>query len=81
MNTRPPRSLGELLSASGLPAGLSGAVLDVPVTAVVCDSRRVTAGALFVALPGHTTAGHLYVEEAIRRGCSAVVAERGRIED
>lgn len=80
MNIRPPRSLGELLSASGLPAGLSGAALDVPVTAVVCDSRRVTAGALFVALPGHTTAGHLYVEEAIRRGCSAVVAERGRID-
>jgi UDP-N-acetylmuramoyl-L-alanyl-D-glutamate--2,6-diaminopimelate ligase len=46
------------------------------VRAVVHDSRRVTPGALFAAVPGATTDGHDHVDEALRRGAVAVLVER-----
>ena len=78
MNKSPTHLLGEVLQAAGLevPAGLSALALNTPLSALVCDSRQASPGALFVALPGHATAGHLYVEEAIKKGCVAVVADR-----
>ncbi len=45
------------------------------VRAVVCDSRQVRPGALFVALPGRRTDGLRYVDEAVARGAVAVVTE------
>ena len=74
------RPLGELLEAAGLerPAGLSDQALAEPVSAVVCDSRKAVPGCLFVALPGHATEGILYVEDALKKGCRAVLAERGQ---
>lgn len=41
-------------------------------TDVVCDSRRVTPGALFVAIPGAHDDGTKYVGEARRRGAAEV---------
>lgn len=38
---------------------------------VVYDSREVLPGALFVALPGEVTDGHLFIEEALKRGATA----------
>lgn len=49
---------------------------DVDVTGVTCDSRNVGPGYVFVAIPGALTDGHLYIEEAIRRGAVAIVVER-----
>ncbi|MBX5464289.1 MAG: UDP-N-acetylmuramoyl-L-alanyl-D-glutamate--2,6-diaminopimelate ligase [Clostridia bacterium] len=46
------------------------------VTGVAYDSRRVRPGDLFVAVPGFRTNGHLYVQEAVARGASAVLAEQ-----
>jgi len=40
------------------------------------DSRRVRPGACFVAVPGHSTDGHDYIDAAIAQGATAVVAER-----
>jgi len=48
----------------------------VAVAAIEVDSRRVTPGALFVALRGAHTDGHLHARDAVARGASAVVAER-----
>ena len=49
---------------------------DAPdVRAVVHDSRRVTPGSLFAAVPGATTDGHDHVDEAVRRGAVAVLVE------
>jgi UDP-N-acetylmuramoyl-L-alanyl-D-glutamate--2,6-diaminopimelate ligase len=45
------------------------------VTALCTDSRRVSPGALFVALGGSRTDGNLFVDEAIFRGAAAVVSE------
>lgn len=41
-------------------------------TDVVCDSRRVTPGALFVAIPGVHEDGSRYIGEARRRGAAQV---------
>lgn len=49
--------------------------LSCEITDLVCDSRRVTPGALFAALPGENTDGAEYVEEAVRRGASAVLSQ------
>jgi UDP-N-acetylmuramoyl-L-alanyl-D-glutamate--2,6-diaminopimelate ligase len=45
------------------------------VTTIEIDSRSASPGALFVALRGSHTDGHLYVAQAIARGASAVVVE------
>jgi UDP-N-acetylmuramyl pentapeptide synthase len=49
---------------------------DTDVSGVTCDSRQVNPGFVFVAIPGALTDGHLYIEEAIRRGAVAIVVER-----
>lgn len=81
MSSLGPRTLKELLHAAGLaaPEGLTDSALHGRIESVVCDSRKAMAGSLFVALPGHTTAGHLYVEDAIARGCRTVVVEQGLV--
>ena len=49
-----------------------------PIGSVTADSREVTPGGLFVALPGERVDGADYVEEAIRKGArAAIVSEEG----
>jgi UDP-N-acetylmuramoyl-L-alanyl-D-glutamate--2,6-diaminopimelate ligase len=47
-------------------------------TSLQIDSRRVTPGALFVAIKGEHTDGHAYVGRAIENGAVAVVVEAAR---
>src|SRR5687767_672482 len=42
---------------------------------ITSDSRAVEPGSIFVALRGERVDGHDYIEEALRRGASIVVAE------
>ena len=49
---------------------------DRDVTSITEDSRKVTAGGLFVAIPGTAQDGHGYIADALQRGAGAVVAER-----
>ncbi len=44
-------------------------------TAVVTDSRQLTRGALFVALPGARVDGHDFIRQAFAEGALAVVCE------
>jgi UDP-N-acetylmuramoyl-L-alanyl-D-glutamate--2,6-diaminopimelate ligase len=48
---------------------------SVPVTAVVHDSRAISAGSVFVAIRGQRSDGTDYAGQAISRGAVAVVAE------
>jgi len=47
-----------------------------PISGLVMDSRRVVPGNLFFALPGARTDGLSFVDEAVSRGASAIVAQK-----
>ena len=53
---------------------------NVEITQLVSDSRRVTNGSAFFALPGLRTDGNRYVEEALDRGARAIITEDDSIE-
>src|SRR5947208_8611526 len=51
-----------------------GDVADLDVTAVTADSRLVTPGALFVAIPGLQTDGAKFIAQAHEKGAAAVIS-------
>ena len=51
-----------------------------PIRGAAVDSRLVSAGQLFVALPGERTDGHLHIDDAVGRGAAAVLVTR-QVED
>ncbi len=55
-------------------AGSSGSS-TLPITGVEYDSRRVRAGAVFVAMKGGTTDGNRFVEKAIGAGAAGIVTD------
>ena len=57
--------------------GIVGNPPAVPVNDITLDSRRVTPGALFVALSGTRVHGLQFVDQALTNGCSAILAEPG----
>ena len=50
--------------------------LDREVAGICYDSRRVTPGMVFVAIPGQKSDGHDYISTAIDRGATAVICEK-----
>jgi UDP-N-acetylmuramoyl-L-alanyl-D-glutamate--2,6-diaminopimelate ligase len=50
--------------------------LDREIAGLAYDSRRVTPGMVFVAIPGLKTDGHEYISTAIDRGAAAVICEQ-----
>ena len=48
---------------------------DIGVRGVQYDSRRVSAGDVFVAMRGGTTDGNRFIDAAIRRGAAAVITD------
>ncbi|MBQ7567143.1 MAG: UDP-N-acetylmuramoyl-tripeptide--D-alanyl-D-alanine ligase [Oscillospiraceae bacterium] len=54
---------------------------DTAVTGFVYDSREVTPGVLFAALPGAQTDGHSYVEQAVDAGAAAVMVMKPQRDD
>ncbi|MEU5939720.1 UDP-N-acetylmuramoyl-tripeptide--D-alanyl-D-alanine ligase [Micromonospora sp. NPDC047548] len=70
-----PLSLAEV--ASAVDGRLVGADPDARVTGPVeFDSRKVTAGAFFVAFPGEKVDGHDYAARAVDAGAVAVLGTR-----
>lgn len=59
-------TVSKVLSALGMNADPRGC--QEVVTGGCVDSRLVTLGSLFVALPGENTDGHLYVDHALESG-------------
>jgi len=68
--------LKQLLAS--LPVYKSSGNLDVDITSITADSRKVKAGSLFIALVGHNTDGHRYVQQAVENGAIALLLEQGR---
>jgi UDP-N-acetylmuramoyl-L-alanyl-D-glutamate--2,6-diaminopimelate ligase len=61
--------LQELLKSAGIPAGLA----DAEVSSLCHDSRLMTPGAMFFAIPGATHDGSTFISDAIAKGAAAVV--------
>jgi UDP-N-acetylmuramoyl-L-alanyl-D-glutamate--2,6-diaminopimelate ligase len=51
---------------------------DVEISSVAYDSRKVSPGALFVAVEGFATDGHQYISEALAHGATAVISQEGK---
>ncbi len=51
------------------------------ISSITSDSRKVTAGSLFIAVEGICTDGHAYIGKAIEQGASAVVYDKPMIEE
>jgi UDP-N-acetylmuramoyl-L-alanyl-D-glutamate--2,6-diaminopimelate ligase len=67
-------SFSQLLT--GLPQARRLASGDPTVARVVCDSRQVMPGDLFVAVAGSVADGHRFLADAVTRGAVAVIVER-----
>lgn len=55
--------------------GMSAGAYDPEITLVTADSRSVVHGALFVAIAGFRTDGHVHIPEAVSAGAAAVITE------
>jgi len=70
--------LGEL--SAGLPGlvggGPQGRDADVEIASLAYDSRAVSAGTLFLCVPGFRADGHRFAPAAVRDGAAALVVER-----
>lgn len=65
--------LGKIIENSGVTA-VSGNV-NLEIGSICSDSRKVSDGALFIAVKGFAGDGHKYIASAIRAGASAVAYE------
>ena len=68
-----PQRLSHLLAEADLPTPVEGET--VTVSGIATDSRRVTAGDLFVAIDGLHTDARACIPEALDKGAVAVVCE------
>lgn len=55
--------------------------LSMPIAAIATDSRRVTPGSLFIAIPGFQVDGHRFIADAIARGAVAVLGQHGYLDN
>ena len=51
--------------------------LNIDVTNIADDSRKVKSGGMFVAIKGFETDGHKYIKKAIENGAKVIVIEEG----
>lgn len=50
---------------------------DREIASIAWDTRKLTPGALFFAIPGFKTDGGLFIQEAFEKGAAAVVCAKG----
>ena len=69
--------LGDLLRAGELAPDAAGDAAGRLIGGITADSRAVTPGLLFVALPGARQDGRAFIADAVARGAAAVLAPDG----
>ena len=67
------KSLGRLLE--GYPILSRQGQDEIEISTVVCDSRKVVPGSMFVAMSGIQCDGARYALDAVKRGAAAIVSE------
>ncbi len=70
----PSIRIEDLLAATG--GHLIGPTTITSFRGAAVDSRHVTEGSCFVALPGERTDGHAFIDHAVRAGASVVLVDR-----
>ncbi|HSH13002.1 MAG TPA: UDP-N-acetylmuramoyl-L-alanyl-D-glutamate--2,6-diaminopimelate ligase [Desulfurivibrionaceae bacterium] len=73
---RVPLLLGELMREVGLVC--PPVWRQLPIAGVAADSRQVSPGWLFVAMPGESVDGHDFLDQAVARGAVAILVEDPR---
>lgn len=68
------------ISCTVLRSGKGDSGSSPGISTITADSRKVESGSLFVAIAGGKHDGHEFIDEAILRGCAAVVVEKNRID-
>ena len=68
------KRLHQLAAALGIQLGAGSP--DPMITGITEDTRRLSPGGLFVAIPGTAQDGVRFAGEAVRRGAGAIVAEQ-----
>lgn len=56
---------------------LLGLDSDALITGLTCDSREVSAGMIFAALPGRAVDGRNYIPQAVEKGAAAILSTHG----
>jgi UDP-N-acetylmuramoyl-L-alanyl-D-glutamate--2,6-diaminopimelate ligase len=79
MTSPPPISLEELVLKTYPDYPNPLAIPDVPVRGLECDSRKIEKDFVFVAVRGKKLDGRVFIEEAARRGASAVVVDEEKL--
>lgn len=54
--------------------------LDIEVSQIQYDSRKVTSGDMFIAIVGFKTDGHNYIATAIENGAKVIVMQEGSLD-
>ncbi len=67
-------TLRQLLT--GVPLTGGSPDLDMEISSISYDTRTIEPGALFAALSGDKTDGHLYIQTALDKGAAAVLCEK-----
>ena len=67
-------TLRQLLT--GVPLTGGSPDLDMEIFSISYDTRTIEPGALFAALSGDKTDGHLYIQTALDKGAAAVLCEK-----
>lgn len=49
---------------------------DIQVRDICYDSRKINPGDIFVCIKGLNTDGHLYIDDAVKRGAKVIVSEK-----
>lgn len=64
------------MKLSAVLSGVADAAFDTEISSIAYDSRKVERGALFVAIKGFKTNGHLYIDDALSKGAAAIIGEQ-----
>jgi UDP-N-acetylmuramoyl-tripeptide--D-alanyl-D-alanine ligase len=68
-------------NALSLKSNEPGSVHSASFTSLVLDSRAVTPGCLFVAVPGEKFDGHQFIDQAIALGATGILGLKGKLGD
>jgi UDP-N-acetylmuramoyl-L-alanyl-D-glutamate--2,6-diaminopimelate ligase len=67
---------GELNEVSNV-----AAIKEIEISGLTCDSRKVGPGFLFAAIPGGSLDGSAFIDDALEKGASAILAPVGVVQD